>query len=96
MRRPHGWRVPVVQSLRQLSPPPPLPLCLPCPLHPCPACTPSCLALQYGWGYSFVLPGVAIAVMGVAVYSLLVVQPSDVGLASAYEPVRVDDNVGGA
>lgn len=49
--------------------------------------------LQYGWGYSFVVPGVAIIMMGVAVYLLLVVQPSDVGLATAgsYEAVKSTD-----
>jgi MFS family permease len=51
--------------------------------------------LQYGWGYSFVVPGVAISLLGVAVYLLLTVQPSDVGLAAAgsYEAVKSTDEV---
>ncbi|GBF91304.1 glycerol-3-phosphate transporter [Raphidocelis subcapitata] len=49
--------------------------------------------LQYGWGYSFVVPGIAMSAMGVAVYLLLVVQPSDVGLptAGSYESVKSTD-----
>jgi OPA family glycerol-3-phosphate transporter-like MFS transporter 1/2 len=49
--------------------------------------------LQYGWGYSFVVPGVAISVLGVIVFLFLVVQPSDVGLATAgsYEAVKSTD-----
>lgn len=49
--------------------------------------------LQYGWGYSFVVPGVALAAMGVAVWLLLVVSPGDVGLAAAgsYEAVKSTD-----
>lgn len=49
--------------------------------------------LQYGWGWSFVVPGVAIACAGVAVYLFLVAQPSDVGLAAAgaYEAVKSTD-----
>lgn len=51
--------------------------------------------LQYGWGYSFVVPGLAISVLGVVVYLLLVVQPADVGLATAgsYEAVKSTDEV---
>lgn len=51
--------------------------------------------LQYGWGWSFVVPGLAISVLGVAVFLLLVVQPSDVGLsnAGAYEAVKSTDEV---
>ncbi|KIZ03834.1 hypothetical protein MNEG_4124 [Monoraphidium neglectum] len=49
--------------------------------------------LQYGWGYSFAVPGVAISVLGVLVYLLLVVSPADVGLAAAgsYEAVKSTD-----
>jgi OPA family glycerol-3-phosphate transporter-like MFS transporter 1/2 len=51
--------------------------------------------LQYGWGYSFAVPGVAISVLGVLVYLLLVVSPADVGLAAAgsYEAVKSTDEV---
>lgn len=61
--------------------------------------------LQYGWGYSFVVPGVAISVMGVVVYLLLVVQPSDVGVvqvaagaaAAPYEQLKtVDEEADGS
>ncbi|KAI8476883.1 MAG: glycerol-3-phosphate permease-like protein [Monoraphidium minutum] len=48
--------------------------------------------LQYGWGYSFVVPGLAISVMGVAVYLLLVTAPADVGLtAGSYEAIKSTD-----
>ncbi|KAI4376270.1 hypothetical protein MLD38_014052 [Melastoma candidum] len=35
--------------------------------------------LEYGWGWSFVLPGVLIVMIGVLVFSCLVVSPEDVG-----------------
>ncbi|GAB4813197.1 hypothetical protein N2152v2_000243 [Parachlorella kessleri] len=38
-------------------------------------------ALQYGWGWSFMLPGAFIIVMGLVIFSFLVVEPSDVGFA---------------
>ena len=47
--------------------------------------------LRYGWGYSFVIPGMLISAMGLVVFALLVVQPSDVGLSGqSYEPVRTE------
>lgn len=36
-------------------------------------------ALPYGWGWSFILPGALIFVMGVVIYCFLVVEPADVG-----------------
>ncbi|KAL6973973.1 hypothetical protein U1Q18_028157 [Sarracenia purpurea var. burkii] len=36
--------------------------------------------LGFGWGWSFVLPGILILVMGIVVYLFLVVNPEDVGL----------------
>lgn len=53
--------------------------------------------LQYGWGYAFIVPGVLIAGLGIIVYAVLVVQPSDVGLCSnPYEPVKSTDSVSSA
>ncbi|KAF6252998.1 glycerol-3-phosphate permease-like protein [Scenedesmus sp. NREL 46B-D3] len=45
--------------------------------------------LQYGWGYAFIVPGVLMSLLGLVVFAVLVVQPSDVGLGGSYEPVRV-------
>jgi OPA family glycerol-3-phosphate transporter-like MFS transporter 1/2 len=44
--------------------------------------------LQYGWGYAFIVPGVLISLLGLVVFAVLVVQPSDVGLGGSYEPVK--------
>ncbi|GLJ46895.1 hypothetical protein SUGI_0989120 [Cryptomeria japonica] len=41
--------------------------------------------LQYGWGWSFVLPGAVIAFAGIIVFMFLVVNPEDVGYDSPYE-----------
>lgn len=41
--------------------------------------------LQYGWGWSFVLPGAVIACAGIIVFMFLVVNPKDVGYDSPYE-----------
>lgn len=51
--------------------------------------------LQYGWGYSFIVPGIAISVLGAAVFLLLTVQPADVGLAQpgGYSAVKATDDV---
>lgn len=35
--------------------------------------------LQYGWGWSFVVPGLLIAVVGVLIWLFLVVEPQDIG-----------------
>ena len=35
--------------------------------------------LQYGWGYSFVVPGLLIIGVGILVYLFLVVEPQDIG-----------------
>uniref|UniRef100_A0A0C9RWG8 TSA: Wollemia nobilis Ref_Wollemi_Transcript_8812_3231 transcribed RNA sequence n=1 Tax=Wollemia nobilis TaxID=56998 RepID=A0A0C9RWG8_9CONI len=45
--------------------------------------------LQYGWGWSFVLPGAVIALAGILVFMFLVVNPEDVGFLSPY---RKTDN----
>ncbi|KAI5080065.1 hypothetical protein GOP47_0005544 [Adiantum capillus-veneris] len=39
--------------------------------------------LQYGWGWSFLVPGVAISVGGVLVFLLLPIDPEDAGFPSA-------------
>ncbi|KAL5724008.1 hypothetical protein ACHQM5_007328 [Ranunculus cassubicifolius] len=39
--------------------------------------------LQYGWGWSFILPGALIFLGGIMVYLLLAAYPEDVGLACA-------------
>lgn len=50
--------------------------------------------LQYGWGYAFIVPGMLIFLLGLVVYAVLVVQPSDVGLTSSvYEPVKTTEAV---
>lgn len=41
-------------------------------------------ALPYGWGWSFVVPGVFMGAIGVVVALFLVVQPEDVGLPSPH------------
>eukprot|EP01018_Ginkgo_biloba_P035142 Gb_05694 [translate_table: standard] len=41
--------------------------------------------LQYGWGWSFILPGALIALGGVMVFFFLVVNPEDVGFQSPYK-----------
>uniref|UniRef100_A0A0D6R0Y0 Major facilitator superfamily (MFS) profile domain-containing protein n=1 Tax=Araucaria cunninghamii TaxID=56994 RepID=A0A0D6R0Y0_ARACU len=37
--------------------------------------------LQHGWGWSFVLPGLLVAVVGIVVFLFLVVNPPDVGFS---------------
>lgn len=49
--------------------------------------------LRYGWGYAFILPGVLISLLGLVVFAVLVVQPSDIGLGGSYEPVKSADLV---
>jgi OPA family glycerol-3-phosphate transporter-like MFS transporter 1/2 len=52
--------------------------------------------LRYGWGYSFIIPGALLTVLGVVVWALLVVQPQDVGLTApgTYEALKNTDLVG--
>ncbi|CAN6449964.1 unnamed protein product [Victoria cruziana] len=47
-------------------------------------------ALEYGWGWSFVLPGIAITLMGVIVYNFLVVKPEDAGLGSPSQELQLN------
>ncbi|KAJ7520508.1 hypothetical protein O6H91_19G008500 [Diphasiastrum complanatum] len=54
-------------------------------------------ALQAGWGWSFVYPGLLIISGGLLVYLFLVVEPAEVGLLSPYEvngSERVDTSNG--
>lgn len=41
--------------------------------------------LRYGWGWSFLVPGVAIAVGGAIVFLFLLIDPEDAGFPSPYE-----------
>jgi OPA family glycerol-3-phosphate transporter-like MFS transporter 1/2 len=41
--------------------------------------------LKYGWGWSFVVPGIILALGGLLVWFFLVVEPSDVGLPTPSE-----------
>ncbi|XP_031480997.1 putative glycerol-3-phosphate transporter 5 isoform X1 [Nymphaea colorata] len=50
-------------------------------------------ALEYGWGWSFALPGIAIALMGVIVYHFLVVKPEDAGLGSPSQELQLNTYV---
>ncbi|KAL5698450.1 hypothetical protein ACHQM5_029483 [Ranunculus cassubicifolius] len=45
--------------------------------------------LEYGWGWSFVLPGVLIVVVGVFVFLFLVVNPEDAGFESPGKEVEM-------
>lgn len=45
--------------------------------------------LRYGWGWSFLVPGVAIAAGGAIVFLFLVVNPETVGFPSPYEDHQV-------
>mmetsp|Transcript_15883 Transcript_15883/g.47023 ORF Transcript_15883/g.47023 Transcript_15883/m.47023 type:complete len:501 (-) Transcript_15883:936-2438(-) len=50
--------------------------------------------LTYGWGWSFVLPGMAMIGLALLIFLFLVVHPSDVGHVTpgqGYEAVRPDD-----
>lgn len=48
--------------------------------------------LEFGWGWSFVLPGVFIIVVGVFVFSFLVVNPQDVGLECPGKEIEIEMN----
>jgi len=41
--------------------------------------------LEFGWGWSFVLPGVLVIVVGMVVFMFLVVSPEDLGLGLELE-----------
>ncbi|MQM18895.1 hypothetical protein Taro_051898 [Colocasia esculenta] len=48
--------------------------------------------LEYGWGWSFVLPGVLIMVVGFVVLAFLVVSPKDLGFEPAASEIEMNEN----
>lgn len=50
-------------------------------------------ALKYGWGWSFIAPGAAIAGMGLVVLLFLIPEPHDVGHHDLYHGVSVASNL---
>ncbi|KAL3693842.1 hypothetical protein R1sor_007493 [Riccia sorocarpa] len=52
--------------------------------------------LQYGWGWSFVLPGLLQIFGGILMFCFLVVEPSDVGLHNPHDTQEVVDVQGKA
>ncbi|KAG6673565.1 hypothetical protein I3842_16G118100 [Carya illinoinensis] len=50
--------------------------------------------LEFGWGWSFVLPGVLVIVVGIVVYVFLVTSPEDLGLESPGMEVEMNVEVG--
>ncbi|KAF3453033.1 hypothetical protein FNV43_RR03466 [Rhamnella rubrinervis] len=49
--------------------------------------------LEFGWGFSFVVPGILMIVVGVLVYMFLVVSPEDAGFDSPGKEIEMDENV---
>ncbi|XP_038988231.1 putative glycerol-3-phosphate transporter 5 isoform X1 [Phoenix dactylifera] len=47
--------------------------------------------LEFGWGWSFVLPGVLIIVVGALVFAFLVVDPRDLGFESPAMEIEMND-----
>ncbi|GLJ30381.1 hypothetical protein SUGI_0601070 [Cryptomeria japonica] len=47
--------------------------------------------LQYGWGWSFLLPGILVAVAAIIVYLFLVVNPEDVVDEVRSERINLED-----
>ncbi|XP_060672941.1 putative glycerol-3-phosphate transporter 5 isoform X2 [Ziziphus jujuba] len=45
--------------------------------------------LEFGWGFSFVLPGVLMIVVGIVVFMLLVVSPDDLGFESPGKEIEM-------
>ncbi|XXG51998.1 hypothetical protein AAC387_Pa03g0431 [Persea americana] len=45
--------------------------------------------LEFGWGWSFVLPGIFIGLVGVLVYALLIVRPQDAGFESPGKEIQM-------
>ncbi|KAF5197111.1 Glucose-6-phosphate exchanger slc37a2 [Thalictrum thalictroides] len=50
--------------------------------------------LEFGWGWSFVLPGMFIIVVGVLVFLFLVVNPEDAGFESPGKEIELNSQVG--
>ncbi|CAN0901100.1 Putative glycerol-3-phosphate transporter 5 [Linum grandiflorum] len=51
--------------------------------------------LEFGWGWSFVLPGVLIILVGVLVFCFLVVSPEDLGYELSGKEVEMDEKANG-
>ncbi|XP_060667747.1 putative glycerol-3-phosphate transporter 5 [Ziziphus jujuba] len=49
--------------------------------------------LEFGWGFSFVLPGVLMIVVGIVVFMFLVVSPDDLGFESPGKEIEMDAEV---
>lgn len=47
--------------------------------------------LEFGWGWSFVLPGILIILVGVLVFMFLVVDPKDLGFESPAMEIEMND-----
>lgn len=50
--------------------------------------------LEFGWGWSFLVPGVLVILVGVLVFLFLVVSPDDLGFESPGEEIEMDAEVG--
>lgn len=48
--------------------------------------------LEFGWGWSFALPGIFIGLVGVLVYAFLVVSPKDAGFESPGKEIEMNPN----
>ncbi|XP_077238012.1 major facilitator superfamily protein [Tasmannia lanceolata] len=48
--------------------------------------------LEFGWGWSFVLPGIFIILVGVLVFLFLVVSPEDAGFESLEKEIEMNSN----
>ncbi len=48
-------------------------------------------ALPYGWGWSFILPGALIGVLGIVIFLFLIVEPGDIGFKGELSAEKVDD-----
>ncbi|OWM65962.1 putative glycerol-3-phosphate transporter 5 [Punica granatum] len=46
--------------------------------------------LEYGWGWSFVVPGILVIFMGILVFLFLVVRPEDLGFETLEKDVEMD------
>ncbi|CAA0360403.1 unnamed protein product [Arabidopsis thaliana] len=50
--------------------------------------------LDFGWGWSFVLPGVLVLVSGVVVFMFLVVSPNDLGFEELGKEIEIEMSLG--
>jgi OPA family glycerol-3-phosphate transporter-like MFS transporter 1/2 len=51
--------------------------------------------LEFGWGWSFVVPGVLVILAGVLVFLFLVVNPEDIGFETPGKEIEMDVEVNG-